>query len=126
MTEAMAAVTRKVATVVPRTLPALRISPILAMAEAMEQNTIGTTTQNIRLINTVPSGSSTVAPALTTSPSTVTTGHSQPTMQPATIPTSMERMNQLFFRKELDFIDVRLLKRIYQISLLLYLQAITM
>ena len=126
MMEAMAAVTRKVATVVPRTLPALRISPMLAMAEAMEQKTIGTTTQNIRLMNTVPSGSSTVAPALTTSPSTVTTGHSQPTMQPATIPTSMESMNQLFFRKELDFIDELLLKRIYQISLLLYLRAITM
>ena len=126
MIEAMAAVTRKVATVVPRTLPALRISPMLAMAEAMEQNTIGTTTQNIRLMNTVPSGSSTVAPALTTSPSTVTTGQSQPTMQPATMPTSMERINQLFFRKDLDFIDVFLLTGIFQISMLLYLQAITM
>ena len=29
---------------------------MFAMAEAMEQNTIGTTTQNIMFMNTVPSG----------------------------------------------------------------------
>jgi hypothetical protein len=73
---------------------------MLAIAEAMEQNTIGTTTQNIRLMNTVPSGSRTVAPELTVSPSTSTTGHSQPTIQPATIPTSIVIRNQLFLKKD--------------------------
>ena len=56
---------------------------MFAMAEEMEQNTIGTTTQNIMFMNTVPSGSRAVAP-----------GHTAPTMQPATMPTSMEIMNQ--------------------------------
>ena len=41
----------------------------IAIAEEMETKTIGTTTQNIRLMNTVPIGSRQVAPALTISPS---------------------------------------------------------
>ena len=48
---------------------------MFAMAEEMEQNTIGTTTQNIMFMNTVPSGSRAVAP-----------GHTAPTMQSATMP----------------------------------------
>ena len=56
---------------------------MFAMAEAMEQNTIGTTTQNIMFINTVPSGSRQVAP-----------GQTAPTMQPAMMPVSIESMNQ--------------------------------
>ena len=50
----MAAVTRNVAMVTPMILPARFTLFILAMAEAMEQNTIGTTTQNIILMNSVP------------------------------------------------------------------------
>ena len=50
----MAAVTRNVAMVTPMILPARLTLFILAMAEAMEQNTIGTTTQNIMLMNSVP------------------------------------------------------------------------
>ena len=79
----MAAVIRKVATVMPMILPARRMPFMLAMADEIEQNTIGTTTQNIMFMNTVPSGSRAVAP-----------GHTAPTMQPATMPTSMEIMNQ--------------------------------
>ena len=80
---AIAAVTANTATVTPSTLPARFALPMFAMAEEMEQNTIGTTTQNIMFMNTVPSGSRAVAP-----------GHTAPTMQPATMPTSMEIMNQ--------------------------------
>ena len=47
---------------------------ILAMAEAMEQNTIGTTTQNIILMNSVPKNSI-LLPKL---------GANAPTRQPAT------------------------------------------
>ena len=82
-TAAMAAVTMKVATVTPSTLPARLTLPMFAMAEAMEQNTIGTTTQNIMFMNTVPSGSRQVAP-----------GQTAPTMQPAIMPVSIESMNQ--------------------------------
>ena len=65
---AMAAVVQKVATVMPMILPAFFMDSMLAMAEAMEQKTMGTTMQNIRLMNTVPRGSRTVAPGFTTSP----------------------------------------------------------
>ena len=81
MMAAMPAVTRKVTTVVPMILPAFFAFSILAMAEAMEQKTMGTTIQNIRLINTVPSGSSAVAP-----------GQTAPVIQPATMPTSIHRI----------------------------------
>lgn len=40
--------------VTPMILPARLTLFMLAMAEAMEQNTIGTTTQNIMLMNSVP------------------------------------------------------------------------
>ena len=80
----MAAVTRKVATVTPMILPARLTLFMLAMAEAMEQNTIGTTTQNIRLMNSVPRNS--IFPPKP--------GASQPTRQPATMPPSMHRINQ--------------------------------
>ena len=43
-----------VAMVTPLILPARLTLFMLAMAEAMEQNTIGTTTQNIMLMNSVP------------------------------------------------------------------------
>ena len=63
MTEAMIVVTMKVRTVVPISLPARLALFMLAMAEEMEKKTIGTTTQNIMLMNSVPSGSSTEAPS---------------------------------------------------------------
>ncbi len=78
ITAALAAVHRKVMTVVLITLPARLALFIFAIAEEMEKNTIGTTTQNIRLTKIVPSHSSAVAP-----------GHTAPTMQPAMIPTSI-------------------------------------
>ena len=62
MTEAMIVVHIKVSTVVPISLPARLALFMLAMAEEMEKKTIGTTTQNIMLMNSVPSGSSTAAP----------------------------------------------------------------
>ena len=67
---------------------------ILAMEEEMEKNTIGTTTQNIMLINSVPSGSRT--PELS---------QVKPTTMPSAMPRIMEKKNQLFFRKLLDFMD---------------------
>ena len=78
---------RKVRTVVPISLPASLALFILAIAEAMEQNTMGTTTQNMRFVNMVPRGSRAVAP-----------GHANPTMIPATMPRIMVSRNQLFFR----------------------------
>ena len=89
-TDAIAAVTKNTATVMPMIRPALPADSIFAMAEQMEQNTMGTTTQNIRLINTVPNGSSTVAPARTVSPApSFTTGKIAPTTQPAPMPKSI-------------------------------------
>ena len=82
ITAAMAAVHRNVTTVVPSSLPARFTLFMLAMAEEMEQNTIGTTTQNIRFTKTVPSGSRQVAP-----------GHTAPTIQPATMAASMQIRN---------------------------------
>ena len=70
---------RNVATVTPMILPARFALFMLAMAEEMEQNTIGTTTQNIRFTNTVPIGSSAFAPS-----------HSAPTTHPATMPSSIQ------------------------------------
>ena len=81
---AMAAVTRNVAMVTPMILPARLTLFMLAMAEAMEQNTIGTTTQNIMLMNSVPRNS-----ILPPKP-----GANAPTRQPPTIPVSMHRINQ--------------------------------
>ena len=57
---------------------------MLAMAEEMEQNTIGTTTQNIMLMNSVPKNSILLP----------NDGASAPTRQPPTIPVSIHRINQ--------------------------------
>ena len=66
----------------------------IAIAEEMETKTIGTTTQNIRLMNTVPIGSRQVAPALTTSPeASLTAGQTAPVTQPAMMPTSIAIKN---------------------------------
>ena len=67
--------------------PARRALFILAMDEEMEKKTIGTTTQNIMLMNSVPKGSRAVAP-----------GHAKPTMIPRTMPRIIEKKNQLFLR----------------------------
>ena len=79
ITAAIAAVTQKVAIVVPMTLPARRALFMFAIAEEMETNTIGTTTQNIMLMKIVPMGSSAVAP-----------GQTAPTTHPATMPMIMQ------------------------------------
>ena len=93
----MAAVTRNVAMVTPMILPARFALCMFAIDEEMEQNTVGTAIQNIRFRNTVPSGSSTVAPLMTTivSPSTtsLTAGQIAPTTQPATMPVSIRIRN---------------------------------
>ena len=88
ITEAMTVVHIKVSTVVPMSFPARLAFFMLAMEEEMEKNTIGTTTQNIMLINSVPSGSSAPAP-----------GQAKPTTMPSTMPRIMVKKNQLFFRK---------------------------
>jgi len=67
-------VTTKTPSVAPRMRPALRRERVLAMLPASEQNTSGTTRQNIMLMNTVPSGSRQTAP-----------GQAAPTAQPSTI-----------------------------------------
>lgn len=61
-------VTTKVSTVTPMMRPARRTLRIPAMAPAMEENTSGTTTQNMRLMKICPSGRTVPAAA----------GHSQP------------------------------------------------
>ena len=83
---AMAAVEKNVPTVMPMMRPARFAELIFAIAEAMEQNTIGTTTQNIMLMNSVPKGSRAVAP-----------GQTAPTTQPATMPSSISVMKPYFF-----------------------------
>ena len=97
ITEAIAAVTRKVAMVTPMILPARLALCMFAIDDEMEQNTVGTAMQNIKFRNTVPSGSSTVAPLSTiiVSPSTtsMTAGQIAPTMQPATMPVSIRIKN---------------------------------
>ena len=75
ITAAMAPVTTKVATVVPRILPALFFDLIPAMDPDIDANTSGTTIQNIMLMNTVPKGL--IAPA--------NPGANQPTIQPSII-----------------------------------------
>ena len=87
MTEAMIVVHMKVTTVVPISLPARLTLFMLAIDEEIEKKTIGTTTQNIMLMNSVPSGSSAPAPSQT-----------KPTTMPSTMPRIMEKKNQLFFR----------------------------
>ena len=79
-TAAMAAVTRKVPTVTPMSLPARFAPEALAIAEDIEKNTRGTTIQNMRLMNTVPRGSSLVP----------SSGASAPIRQPQTMPNSIK------------------------------------
>ena len=68
--------------VVPINFPARFTDFMFAIAEDMETNTMGTTTQNIMLIKTCPMGSSTVAP-----------GHRSPTMVPLTMPAIIRMTN---------------------------------
>ena len=91
MTAAMAPVTTKVATVMPMILPARRRLSILATALEIEEKTMGTTTQNIILMNTVPMGLRMVAPVpeITPPPSSTAAGHSQPAMQPSAMAASI-------------------------------------
>ncbi len=96
MTAAIAPVTTNVATVMPMILPArLRLS-MLATALEMEANTIGTTTQNIMLMNTVPMGLRTVAPVpeMTLPLMSTLAGHSQPTRHPSTMADSITPRNR--------------------------------
>ena len=69
MAAAMAPVTMKVRMVVPMIVPARLRLRMVAMEPAMEANTMGTTMQNIMLMNRVPRGFRTVAPDLRTLPS---------------------------------------------------------
>ena len=66
----MAPVTTKVATVVPRILPARLREPMLATDPAMEANTSGTTTQNIMLMKILPRNAMLPAKAGATKPTT--------------------------------------------------------
>lgn len=72
-------VTTKVSTVTPMMRPARRTLRIPAMAPAMEENTSGTTTQNMRLMKICPSGRRVPAAA----------GHSQPVTPPVSMAASM-------------------------------------
>ena len=98
ITEAIMVVHIKVTTVVPISLPARFALFILAIEEEIEKNTIGTTTQNIMLMNSVPRGSSALAPS-----------QEKPTIIPRTIPMIMVKKNQLFLKNELLFMTVCLL-----------------
>ena len=75
-------------------LPARLALCMFAMADEIEQKTVGTAMQNIRFRKTVPSGSSTVAPLTRISPeASFVAGQIAPTMQPATMPISMQIRN---------------------------------
>ena len=91
MTAAMAPVTTKVATVTPMIFPARWRLSMLATALEMEANTMGTTMQNIILMNTVPRGLRTVAPVPEITPPSPSTdaGNSQPAMHPRTMAASI-------------------------------------
>ena len=94
MTAAMAPVMTKVSTVVPMILPARLRLFMVATDPAMDENTMGTTMQNIMFRNRVPRGSSTVAPALMTLPSASSSwGKIQPTMEPRIMAPSMTARN---------------------------------
>ena len=69
-TAAKAPVTRNVATVAPRILPARLRDRMEAMEEAIEPKTNGTTMQNIILMKTWPSGWIKVAKPGATAPAT--------------------------------------------------------
>ena len=91
MTAAMAPVTTKVPTVTPMIFPARFRLSMLATALEMEANTMGTTTQNIMLMNTVPRGLRTVAPVPEMTPPSASTsaGQTQPRMAPRIMAPSM-------------------------------------
>ena len=91
MTAAIPPVTTKVATVTPIIFPARFRLSMFATALEMDANTIGTTTQNIILMNTVPKGLRTVAPVPEITPPSASTvaGKSQPAAQPRIMAASM-------------------------------------
>ena len=80
----MAPVTTNTVSVTPIIRPALRRLFIPATDAEMEKNTSGTTTQNIMLMNTVPSGRMACA----------TPGSSPPTTHPATMAASITARNR--------------------------------
>ena len=82
MTAANAPVTTNVTIVVVTIFPARLRLDMLAIALAMDEKTIGTTMQNMRLMNTVPSGSRHFAP-----------GQIAPSTHPRTIAESMMQRN---------------------------------
>ena len=89
-TAAMAAVTRNVPTVTPMSLPARFAPAAFAIAEDIEKNTSGTTMQNMRLMNTVPSGSSLVP----------SSGANAPIRHPQTMPSSIKIIKPYDFKKD--------------------------
>ena len=88
-TPAIAAVDKKVTIVLPINLPARFTFFMLAMADEMEKNTMGTTTQNIMFTNNVPRNARLPAKS----------GRSAPTIQPRTMPESISKMKRLLLRK---------------------------
>ena len=93
MTAAMAPVMTKVKMVVPMILPARLRLFIVAMDPEIEENTMGTTMQNIMFRNSVPRGLRTVAPAWMTSSPSLTCGKNQPTREPMIMEPSMMARN---------------------------------
>ena len=83
--------TAAMATVTPMIFPARFRLSMFATALEMEAKTMGTTTQNIRLMNTVPRGLRTVAPVPETMPPlpSASAGQTQPRMAPRIIAPSM-------------------------------------
>ena len=67
-TEAMIPVTAKTPSMLPKILPSRLAEDIPATAEEMEKKTSGTTRVNIKLMNTVPKGLTTVARSPNTRP----------------------------------------------------------
>ena len=88
--------TTKVATVTPMIRPARFRLSMLATALEMEAKTMGTTTQNIILMNNVPMGLRTVAPVpeMTLPPSSTAAGKIHPTIQPRTMAASIMPRNR--------------------------------
>ena len=94
ITAAMAPVMMKVRMVEPMILPARLRLRMVATDPPMDENTMGTTMQNIMFRNRVPRGLSTVAPAsMTTSLASLTWGHIQPTTAPRIMDPSMTARN---------------------------------
>ena len=84
MTAAIAPVTTNVRIVVPMILPARFLLFMFAIEPAIDENTSGTTTQNIMLMNTCPRASMCPAPV----------GNSHPKMHPSTMALTMMARNR--------------------------------